>query len=76
MMHDDVGNLQYANGVGGIGRLDAMSGMRRSPGHEPCLLTILDHSFGQDHSFGHFKFLTHLLLNHYQIQYMMSSTTF
>ncbi len=37
--------------------------------------TVLDPSFGQDPSVGHFKFLTHFWLNYYQIKYMMSSTT-
>jgi hypothetical protein len=31
------------------------------------LLTVLDRSFGQDRSVGHFEFLTPLGLNYYQI---------
>ena len=38
-------------------------------------LTVLDPSFGQDPSAGHFKFLTHFWLNYYQIRYVMSYTT-
>jgi len=37
--------------------------------------TNMDPSFGQDPSVGHFKFLTQFSLNHYQIEYMMSSAT-
>jgi hypothetical protein len=38
--------------------------------------TVLDHSVGQDRSVGHSNFLTLLLLNLHQIEYMISSTTY
>ena len=39
------------------------------------IYTVMDPSFEQDPSVEHFKFLTQISLNRYQINYMMSCTT-
>ena len=44
--------------------------------HASVTHTVLDHSFRQDHSVGHFRFLVFLLVNSYQIRYTLSTTTY